>query len=146
MINELMVFLGCAVIFIGYILLQRRQIADGEAKFWATVSEPLFYVSGDIKDDAVSVRAAYARAKLTEHGNVFLNPETDVWEEVYSASPLTTSRDFSAWQDLVLLNIVKRREMWRAEKLSYNPQAAKEQFAGQTKYTFNGVGGNQTQN
>jgi hypothetical protein len=142
--NEIILILLFSGLFTAYILLQRRKIADGEAKFWSTVSEPLFYISGDIKDDAVSVRAAYARAKLAEHGNVFLNPETDVWEEVYSASPLTTSRDFSAWQDLVLLNIVKRREIWRAEKLSYNEQAAKAQFGGQAKYTITTVGGNET--
>lgn len=129
--NEILLTLLFAGIATVYFILQRRKIADGKAMFWATVSEPLFYISGDIKDDAVSVRAAYARAKLAEHGNVFLNPQTDVWEEVYSASPLTTSRDFSAWQDLVLLSIIKRREIWRAEKLSYNEAAAKAQFAGQ---------------
>ena len=112
--------------------MNERQIADGRAKYWSTVSEPLFYISGDIEDDTVTARAANARKKLVEHGNVFLNPQSDVWEEVYSASNLTTSRDFSQWQDLVLLSLTKRRELWRREKMGYNETAAKQQFAGQS--------------
>lgn len=119
--------------------MYKHRIADGKAKFWATVSEPLFYISGDIEDETVTARAEYARQRLREHGNVFLNPDADVWEEVYGASTLTTSRDFSQWQDLVLLALTKRRERWRAEKLGYNQEAAKQQFAGQA-FEWDGSG------
>ena len=143
--DTLIGFLGCAVLFLGYILLQRRKIADGKAMFWATVSEPIEYVMDDPEDYGVTTRAANARAKLVEHGNVFLNPETDIWEYVYSADPMFPTRDFSMWKDLVNQNVTKRREMWRKEKAGYNEGAAKERFAGQTKHALNGVG-SQSQN
>ena len=141
MINELLIFLTCAGLFVAYIILQRRKIADGKAMFWATVSEPIEYVMDDPEDYGVTTRAANARAKLVEHGNVFLNPETDIWEYVYSADPMFPTRDFSMWKDLVNQNVTKRREMWRKEKAGYNEAAAKEQFAGQTQYTVNTIGG-----
>lgn len=124
----ILLFIGLAVV---YIRSQQRKIADGKAMFWATVSEPMAYVMDDPEDDAVTARAANARAKLVEHGNVYLNPETEVWEYIYSADPMNPTRDFSMWQDLVVQNIKQRREAWRAQKIAWNSEAAKQQFAGQ---------------
>ena len=131
MMNTILVALLLSTLFVAYIIMQRRKIADGKAMFWATVSEPIEYVMDDPEDYGVTARAANARAKLVEHGNVFLNPETDIWEYVYSADPMFPTRDFSMWKDLVNQNVTKRREMWRKEKAGYNEGAAKEQFAGQ---------------
>lgn len=118
-------------IFAVYVWRQRRTISDGKALWWATVSEPIAYVSDDPFDETVTERAANARALLEAHGNQYLNRETDVWEFVYAATPQTPTRDFSLWQDIVRLEIIKRREAWRQQKAQWNEGAAKQQFAGQ---------------
>ncbi len=123
-----LLFIG---LFVVYVRSQNRKIADGKAMFWATISEPIAYVMDDPEDYAVTERAANARAKLVEHGNAYLNPNADVWEYVYSADPMTPTRDFAMWQDLVVQNIKQRKEAWRAQKIQYNGEAAKQQFAGQ---------------
>jgi hypothetical protein len=130
--NTILITLLFIGLFGAYIHAQRRKISDGKAMFWATVCEPIAYVMDDPEDYAVSERAANARAKLVDHGNVYLSPETDVWEYVYSADPATPTRDFALWQDLVVQNIRQRREAWRKQKAEWNGAAAKEQFAGQT--------------
>jgi len=114
---------------------QKREIADGKAMWWATVSEPLDYVMDDIEDNGVTERAANARAKLRAHGNKLLTPETDVWEFVYRADPMTPTMDFSLWKDTTLLNIKQRREQWRKQKAEYNLAEAKSKFAGQSIHT-----------
>ena len=117
-----------------YVWKQRREIADGKAMWWATVSEPIAYVSDDPFDETVTERAANACALLEAHGNGYLSRESDVWEYVYAATPQHPTRDFSLWQDLVLLEIIKRREQWRKQKMEWNGDAGKQQFAGQTIY------------
>ena len=118
--------------------LRRQKIQDGKALFWATVSEPLHYVSDDPDDDMVTTRAANARAKLDAHGNAYLkynspNPkDDDIWDYVYGATPECPTRDFSQWQDWVVIHVAKRREMWRQQKAGWNDGAAKQQFGGQT--------------
>lgn len=134
-IETILLFLGLALMFAAYVWLQQRKISDGKALWWATVSEPLHYVSDDPDDDNVVLRAEGAREKLRAHGNKYLNPEADVWEFVYSAMPQTATRDFAAWQDYVQLEVVKRREAWRMQKAQWNEGAAKRQFAGQAQYT-----------
>jgi len=99
MMNTILVAILFSALFVAYIIMQRRKIADGKAMFWATVSEPIEYVMDDPEDYGVTTRAANARTKLVEHGNVFLNPETDIWEYVYSADPMFPTRDFSMWYD-----------------------------------------------
>ena len=136
MINTALLFL--LVIGIAAVYFQRRKISDGKALFWATVSEPLHYVSDDPDDELVTVRATNARAKLEAHGNRYLrfNSEDpkldDIWEYVYGATPECPTRDFSQWQDWVTLDVQKRREMWRAQKMEWNRDAARQQFGGQT--------------
>jgi len=138
MLNQILLFGLLLGLFGAYVLSNRRKIADGMALWWATVSEPIFYVSGDPFDETVSQRAANARALLETHGNGYLKynspdpKDDDVWEYVYSATPETTTRDFSQWQDWVLLDVIKRREAWRQKKAEYNLNAAKQRFAGQT--------------
>jgi hypothetical protein len=129
-----LLFVGLAAV---YIRSQRRQIADGKAMFWATVCEPIDYTMDDPEDEGVTARAANARAKLVEHGNVYLVPDRDVWEYVYAADPMFPTRDFSMWKDLVNQNIKQRREAWRQEKAGFNPDAAKVQFGGQVKPSAN---------
>ncbi len=137
-----LLLIGC---FTLYVWKQNKAISDGKAMFWTTVSEPLSYVSDDPFDTTVTERAQNARANLRAHKNGYLRvdqpdpKDDDVWEYVYSATPQTPTRDFALWQDMVLLEIVKRRELWRQKKAGYNPDAAKERFAGQTVYTQNGV-------
>lgn len=123
-------------LFATYVWRQRRTLADGKAMWWATVSEPRAYVSDDPFDDTVSQRAANARALLEAHGNKYLDPQRDVWEFVYAATPQTPTRDFELWQDTVYQEITKRREAWRQQKAGYNPGAAKQHFAGQA-YEWN---------
>jgi len=121
----------------------RRTVSDGKALWWATVSEPIAYVSDDPFDETVTERAANARALLEEHGNQYLNQDTDVWEFVYAATPQTPTRDFSLWQDIVRLEIIKRREVWRQQKAEWNGQAAKEHFGGQRPPTVEWDNSNQ---
>lgn len=112
--------------------LRRRKIQDADAMAWATAAEPFEVISRHHADTTVTTEAAYIREQLAAHGNKFLNPDSDVWEYVYSADVLTTSRNFQVWKDLVLIDVQKRREMWRAQKMEWNQDAARQQFAGQT--------------
>ncbi len=135
--NEILLtllFVGIATV---YFILQRRKIADGKAMFWATVSEPIHYVSDDPDDDAVTSRAANAREKMKAHGNVYLRFDSedpkndDIWVYVYGATPETPTRDFSQWQDWAQMDILKRREAWRQQKANWSPDAARQVFSGQ---------------
>jgi hypothetical protein len=130
MINTALLFL--LVLGIAAVYFQRRKIQDADAMAWATAAEPFEVISRHHADTTVTTEAAYIREQLTAHGNKFLNPDSDVWEYVYSADVLTTSRNFQVWKDLVLIDVQKRREMWRAQKMEWNKDAAKQQFAGQT--------------
>ena len=112
--------------------LRRRKIQDADAMAWATAAEPFEVISRHHADTTVTTEAAYIREQLAAHGNKFLNPDSDVWEYVYSADVLTTSRNFQVWKDLVLIDVQKRREMWRAQKMEWNKDAARQQFGGQT--------------
>ncbi len=114
------------------IYLRRRKIQDADAMAWATAAEPFEVISRHHADTTVTTEAAYIREQLAAHGNKFLNPDSDVWEYVYSADVLTTSRNFQVWKDLVLIDVQKRREMWRAQKMEWNKDAALQQFGGQT--------------
>ena len=130
MINTALLFL--LVIGIAAVYFQRRKIQDADAMAWATAAEPFEVISRHHADTTVTTEAAYIREQLAAHGNKFLNPDSDVWEYVYSADVLTTSRNFQVWKDLVLIDVQKRREMWRAQKMEWNKDAAKAQFGGQT--------------
>jgi hypothetical protein len=130
MINTSLLFL--LVIGIAAVYFQRRKIQDADAMAWATAAEPFEVISRHHADTTVTTEAAYIREQLAAHGNKFLNPDSDVWEYVYSADVLTTSRNFQVWKDLVLIDVQKRREMWRAQKMEWNKDAAKAQFGGQT--------------
>lgn len=101
---------------------------------WATAAEPFDVFSRHHADTTVTSEAAHIREQLKSHGNKYLDPETDVWEYVYSADSLTTSRNFQVWKDLVLIDIQKRREMWREQKRQWNEAAAKSHFGGQVIY------------
>lgn len=118
-----------------YVWHQKRALMDADALAWATASEPFFVMSRYHGDTTVSSEAAHIREQLKKYGNKRLDPETDVWEYVYSADIHTTSRNFDVWCDLALIDIVKRREEWRKQKAEYNPQAARQHFGGQTVYT-----------
>ena len=111
---------------------RRRAIQDADAMAWATAAEPFEVISRHHADTTVSECAAHIRAQLAAHGNKYLNPETDVWEYVYSADAITTSRNYQVWKDLVLHDVQKRREIWREQKRQWNQDAAKVQFGGQT--------------
>jgi len=111
---------------------RRRAIQDADAMAWATAAEPFEVISRHHADTTVSECAAHIRAQLAAHGNKYLNPETDVWEYVYSADAITTSRNYQVWKDLVLHDVQKRRELWREQKRQWNQDAAKVQFGGQT--------------
>ena len=119
-------------VFTAYIWSLRRAIDDGKTRWWAEVSEPRSFVSRHPFDETVSECAAEARKLLEVHGNVYLNPEVDVWEYVYGATPEIPTRDFDIWEDTVRLAITKRREAWRQQKAGWNQDAAKVQFGGQT--------------
>lgn len=136
-VNFILLILLLCGLFAAYVWNQRRAIADGKAMWWATVSEPLHYVSDDPFDDTVSERAEAARKNLEAHGNKYLNREADVWEFVYSATPQTPTRDFALWQDAVALEIIKRREAWRQQKAQWNQGAANKYFAGQSAQPSN---------
>lgn len=130
MINTILLLI--LVLWGASIYLRRRKIQDADAMAWTTAAEPFEVISRHHADTTVTTEAAYIREQLKAHGNKFLNSETDVWEYVYSADVLTTSRNFQVWKDLVLIDVQKRREMWRAQKMEWNKDAARQQFAGQT--------------
>lgn len=130
MINTILLIL--LVIGVAAVYFQRRKIQDADAMAWATAAEPFEVISRHHADTTVTTEAAYIREQLKAHGNKFLNPDLDVWEYVYSADVLTTSRNFQVWKDLVLIDVQKRREAWRAQKMEWNASAAKQHFAGQT--------------
>jgi len=137
-VNFILLILLLCGLFAAYVWNQRRAIADGKALWWATVSEPLHYVSDDPFDDTVAQRADAARKNLEAHGNKRLvynsqNPkDDDIWEYVYGATPQCPTRDFAQWQDWVLLDLLKRREAWRQQKAQWNQGAANVHFSGQT--------------
>ena len=126
----LLILLLCGL-FAAYVWNNRRAIANADAMAWATAAEPFEVISRHHADTTVSSEATNIRQQLKAHGNKYLDPETDVWEYVYSADALTTSRDFQVWKDLVLIDVQKRREAWREQKRQYNQNAAKVHFAGQ---------------
>lgn len=130
MINTLLLLI--LVMWGASLYLRRRKIQDADAMAWATAAEPFEVISRHHADTTVTTEAAYIREQLAAHGNKFLNPDSDVWEYVFSADVLTTSRNFQVWKDLVLIDVQKRREMWRAQKMEWNKDAAKQQFGGQT--------------
>ena len=138
----ILLIVGLVAVYLWHI---NRAIQDADAMAWATASEPFEVISRHHADTTVTKEAAYIREQLKAHGNKYLNPANDVWEYVYSASHLTTSRDFQMWKDLVLIDVQKRREAWREQKRQWNESAAKEKFGGQTIYTVDHVNGqNQT--
>lgn len=59
MMNTILVAILFSALFVAYIIMQRRKIADGKAMFWATVSEPIEYVM----DDPEKLRRNYPRCK-----------------------------------------------------------------------------------
>lgn len=130
MLNTLLILL--LVIGIAAVYFRNRKIQDADAMAWATAAEPFDVISRHHADTTVTECAAHIRAQLVAHGNKYLNPESDVWEYVYSADALTTSRNFQVWKDLVLIDVQKRRELWREQKRQWNADAAKQHFAGQT--------------
>lgn len=128
MINTLLVLI--LILWGASLYLRRRKIQDADAMALATAAEPFEVISRHHADTTVTTEAAYIREQLTAHDNKFLNPEADVWVYTYSADVLTTSRDFQVWKDLVLIDVQKRREAWRAQKMEWNQDAAKQQFGG----------------
>lgn len=139
--NTILFFLLIIGLVAVYLWHVNRVIQDADAMAWATASEPFEVISRYHADTTVTKEAAYIREQLKAHGNKYLNPANDVWEYVYSASHLTTSRDFQVWKDLVLIDVQKRREAWREQKRQWNESAAKEKFGGQTIYTVEHVNG-----
>jgi len=125
-------FILLLVIGIAAVYFRNRKIQDADAMAWATAAEPFEVISRHHADTTVSECAAHIRAQLAAHGNKYLNPESDVWEYVYSADAITTSRNFQVWKDLVLIDVQRRRELWREQKRQWNADAAKVQFGGQT--------------
>lgn len=124
-----------------YVWKSQRAIADGEAFWYATVSEPIHFVSDTPFDKMVRDRADEARAKLKEHGNTNLKydsedpDKSDIWLYVYGATPECPTRDFGFWQDFVQLELLKRRAEWRQKKANWNKEAAQDRFGGQTTHT-----------
>lgn len=140
-LNTILLFLLMGGIFAVYVWIKNREVQDADAKCWAMASEPFVVVSRYHNDPSVSKDAAYIRSMLEKHGNVLLkNPATGgyehaVIEEVFSASTLTSSRDFNVFLDATMLYAIRTREAWRAQKVQWNSEAAKQQFGGQTQYT-----------
>lgn len=127
--------IGCFAVYVWHV---NRQIKDNDARAWATACQPFFVHSRHYKDTTVSQEANYIREQLKIHGNkLLMDPQTGgyenaVIEEVFLASVVTTSADFDIWLDGALIRATKEREAWRAKKLSYNMDAAKQHFGGQT--------------
>mgnify|MGYP003584403256 CR=1 FL=1 len=139
-LNTILLLLLVCGIFAAYVWIKNREVQDADAKCWATASEPFVVISRYHNDQSVSKDAAYIRSMLQKHGNQLLkNPATGgyenaVIEEAFSASTLTTSRDFNVFIDVTLIHALRTREAWRAQKVQWNPNAARQQFAGQTEY------------
>lgn len=109
----------------------KREISDAQAMFWASVSEPLFFISRHAFDFEVVAMANDARAKLTEHGNRWLDPENDVRCWVYGSDISNPSRDFATFQELALKRALIEMEAFRVQKTAYSQKAAHVQFSQQ---------------
>jgi len=109
----------------------KREISDAQAMFWASVSEPLFFISRHAFDFDVVERANEARAKLVEHGNKWLNPENDVRCWVYASDIANPSRDFATFHELALKRALIEMEAFRVQKTAYSQTAAYAQFSQQ---------------
>jgi hypothetical protein len=121
-----------AVGVIGWLVWSaKREISDAQAMFWASVSEPLFFISRHAFDFDVVERANEAREKLKEHGNRWLDPEKDVRVWVYGSDIANPSRDFSTFHELALKRALMEMEAFRVQKTAYSQTAAHVQFSGQ---------------
>jgi hypothetical protein len=109
----------------------KREISDAQAMFWASVSEPLFFISRHAFDFEVVAMADEARAKLAEHGNKWLDPEKDVRCWVYGSDISNPSRDFSTFHELALKRALIEMEAYRVQKTAYSQTAAHAQFSQQ---------------
>lgn len=115
-IGILVFFAGLISAYLLFKYLNDRRLDDQRAAFWANVREPLCYRSQDIEDDAVAQRAENARKKLSEHGNAYLNPATDVHFWVYRADVQDATADFMAWADLRDMQSQEIRKAFRELK------------------------------
>ena len=109
----------------------KREISDAQAMFWASVSEPLFFISRHAFDFEVVAMANEARAKLVEHGNRWLDPEKDVRCWVYGSDIANPSRDFSTFQEIALKRALIEMEAFRVQKTAFSQTAAHAQFSQQ---------------
>lgn len=133
---------GSIMAYLLFQYLNQRRIDDQRAAFWANVKEPLCYRSQDIDDDGVLLRVENARKKLKEHGNVFLNPATDVHFWVYRSDATDASADFEAWRDIRDQQAIEIRQRFRELKsaqmaASGNPFGAATTFGQQQRPTQN---------
>lgn len=128
-------FIVFGLAYAAFVWLHRRNIDDARAAFWATVNQPKFYLSSDIDDKDVVVRAEHAREMLVKHGNPYLRPQ-DVFCYVWNSDAENASIDFEQWYDLRLLDVMNARKAFREAKArqmsnSQNEYGAAQSFGGQ---------------
>lgn len=130
-------FLGlCAAIYRAW----SRKIDDAEAMYWATVREPLIFLSEHAFDGEVEARAAYAKKMLVESGNKFLvspSGEVAVWCRVYRVhmgvllNTETVLKDHSRWYDLTAQAMANQKAQWIATRAEWIGDKAGQVFGGQ---------------
>ncbi len=121
------------VIPIGFILfglyvfvsrMMQRKDEDAMALYWATVSEPLVFISESAFDSGVQDRHKEAVERIKLHGNRFLT-EKDVWLYIYRVDiPIVgdvrpIDMRHSIWYDQVLTTVARRKAEWRDMKAGY---------------------------
>jgi len=110
----------------------KREISDANAMFWASYSQPLFYISRTPFDDSVLAQADEAKANLLKYGNKWLNPDTDIFCWVYRSDIANTSGDFAVWDELATKRKEQAIEAFRVQKTAFSQTAAHAKFSQQT--------------
>ena len=109
----------------------KREISDANAMFWASYSQPLFYISRTPFDESVLAQAEEAKVNLLKYGNKWINPETDIFCWVYRSDISNPSGDFAIWDELATKRKEQAIEAFRVQKTAYSQKAAHVQFSQQ---------------
>lgn len=109
----------------------KREISDAQAMFWASVSQPLFYVSRTPFDDSVVAQAEEAKVNLEKHGNKWLDPDNDIHCWVYRSDIPNPTGDFAIWDEISTKRKAEELESFRVKKTANSQTAAHVQFSQQ---------------
>lgn len=139
-----MTFFIAIITLIGFVVIIYRAWDkakdDAQAMYWASVREPLIFISETAFDTGLEARAKEARENLVKHGNKFLvhpNGQVDVWTYVYRVhmNILTNVQALDAthsvWYDEAVRTAANRKAAWIAQRSEWIGNNAGRTFGGQ---------------